>query len=414
MISKTKINRIPDSPGVYFFKDAKGRILYIGKATSLRSRVRSYFSKGLPEMRGPLVVKMMAVAKRVDFMKTDSVLEALILEAGLIKKYKPFYNTAEKDDKTHNFVVITEENFPRITVVRGRLVEQNYSNPALYRALYGPFPNGSAIKEALKIIRRIFPFRDNKCVPLQNSLSNGSVKPCFNRQIGLCPGVCTGEISKREYNKTVKNIIMFFNGQKRRLCTTLEKEMRDHANKQKFEQASRVKKTLFALKHIRDVALLGQENNLFKIDKGERIEAYDIAHMAGESAVGVMTVVTDGRLEKNEYRMFKIKQSHRGNDIQALTEVINRRFTHNEWRIPSIVVVDGGMTHIKYAKQAVSNLGLDIDVVSVVKDDKHRPKDILGNLEIIKKHQKAILFANAEAHRFAIKHHRKFRERVFL
>lgn len=124
MISLSKTKKLPDAPGVYFFKDARGKILYVGKATSLRNRVRSYFKGDLIETRGPLLIKMMEAATRVDFLQTDSVLEALILEASLIKKHLPFHNTAGKDDKTYNFVLITKEKFPRVLVMRGKEIEK--------------------------------------------------------------------------------------------------------------------------------------------------------------------------------------------------------------------------------------------------------------------------------------------------
>ena len=157
--------KLPDTPGVYFFK--KGReILYIGKATSLRDRVRSYFSRDLVETRGMLLVDMVAKASVIDFIQTDSVVEALLLEAELIRKHRPYYNTKEKDDKSYNCVVITKEDFPRVLILRKKDLDSNL-NAERYtlNAVFGPFPNGTQLREALKIIRRIFPFRDAKCNP---------------------------------------------------------------------------------------------------------------------------------------------------------------------------------------------------------------------------------------------------------
>ena len=192
-----KLNKkLPDHPGVYIFRGPKREILYIGKATSLKSRVASYFRRNLMETRGPIIVGMVEVAKTVDFIETDSVLEALILEAHLIKKHQPSFNTKEKDNKSFNYVVITKEDFPRVMTMRGReLGELNLKpNTSNLKAVFGPFPQGSVLREALKIVRKIFPFSDN-CRPNQG-------KSCFNAQIGLCPGVCAGTISKAEYAKT--------------------------------------------------------------------------------------------------------------------------------------------------------------------------------------------------------------------
>jgi len=439
-----KIKKLPDQPGVYFFKDKEGTILYIGKATSLRNRVKSYFSKDLISTRGMLLVKMVETADSIDFVATDSVLEALILEAVLIKKHQPFHNTREKDDKTHNFVVFTKEHFPQILVVRQRELEQKYIDPNTYTAVYGPFPNGSSLRIAMKIIRRIFPYRDAKCVPAEDQILttkgkalNKKPRPCFNRQIGLCPGVCTGEVDQKEYGKIVKHLMMFFEGQKKALLKSLEKEMKDLAKNKEFERAEKVKKTVFALKHIQDVALIGKDGSAGEgrsssggAGRGgqaglskNRIEAYDISHMSGMSTVGVMTVVENGEAVPAEYRMFKIRQQNGNDDLKSLTEVLTRRFGHPEWPWPALIVIDGGKTHMDHAAQHLKKLNIEVPVVSVVKDERHQPRDVLTRDEDMKNVQteslaatfrREILLANSEAHRFAIKYHRKVRNRVQL
>ena len=242
----------PDNPGVYFFLGSHQEILYIGKATSLRDRVRSYFAPDVIETRGRLIVDMVALAKDVQFTKTDSVLEALLLEANLIRIHLPKYNTKEKDNKSYNYVVFSKEAFPKITVVRGRtLLGKNKSDqPALIKnalAYYGPFPHGAQLREALKIIRRIFPYRDDKCIPAEEQLALGKrPRPCFNRQIGLCPGVCTGEVSKEEYAQTIKNLRLFFEGQKKTLIKNLEKEMAEYADAHQFEKAAAIRERMFS------------------------------------------------------------------------------------------------------------------------------------------------------------------------
>jgi excinuclease ABC subunit C len=438
MIDLETVQKLPDQPGVYFFKDEVGKILYIGKATSLRNRVKSYLSKDLLNSRGMLLVKMVETAKSIEYVATDSVLEALILEAVLIKKHQPFHNTREKDDKTHNFVVFTNENFPQILVVRERELEQKYIDPNTYKAVYGPFPNGSSLRIAMKIIRRIFPYRDAKCVPAEEQVrmrkiktSSKNLRPCFNRQIGLCPGVCTGEVDQKEYGKIVKHLMMFFEGQKKALVKSLEKEMKDLAKKKEFERAEKVKRTVFALQHIQDVALIGKDGSDGN-DTGRggqvglsknRIEAYDISHMSGKSTVGVMTVVENGEAAPAEYRMFKIRQQNGNDDLRSLAEVLTRRFGHPEWPWPVLIVIDGGKTHMEHAAAHLKNLNIEVPVVSVVKDDRHQPRDVLTRDEDMKNVQteslvatfrREILLANSEAHRFAIKYHRRVRNRVQL
>lgn len=424
-----KLN-LPDSPGVYFFKK-KRKILYVGKATSLKDRVKSYFSRDLIRTRGPLLVRMLEESDSVAFEIADSVLEALILEAHYIKKFQPFHNSISKDDKSYNYVVITKEKFPRILTMRetelfrmrngeSRIVKNlSRSNQFLIphssftiRFMAGPFPHGQQLREALKIIRRIFPYRDLKCNPDQG-------RPCFNRQIGLCPGVCTGEISEKEYKKTIKNIELFFQGKKAQIVKNLEREMKSLAKAKEFEKANIAKRQIFALNHIQDVALLKQENlkpKTYNLKPEFRIESYDIAHMSGKETVGVMVVIENGEVNKNEYRKFKIKGTDgvvEVDDTKNLREILQRRFKHTEWVKPDLIVIDGGVGQLNTAKEVLKVLNLNIEIVSVVKNERHRPREILGNQKIIKMLEKSILLSNNEAHRFAISYHKNLRNRAF-
>ncbi|MDO8620061.1 MAG: GIY-YIG nuclease family protein [bacterium] len=396
--------KLPDSPGVYFFLGRNKKLLYIGRATSLRSRVRSYFDGRLHETRGPWVEKMVGEAKSIDFKKTDSVLEAILLEADLIKKFQPPYNTREKDDKSFNCVVITDEAFPRVLVVRHREIDSltlKIKNCKL-KITYGPFTSGSDLRGALKIIRKIFPYRDT-CEPNQR-------RPCFNRQIGLCPGVCDGTVSEKEYRRTIRQLQLFFEGKKRMLLTTLKKEMRSAIQREAFEEANVLKNRIQAVTHIQDVSLFRREKNT----STERIESYDIAHTGGKSSVGVMTVVEGGLPNKNEYRLFNLKTTTPGDDVGGLCEVVTRRLAHSEWAKPAFIVVDGGQPQKDAIEEVLEDVGLLIPVIAVKKDARHRPQELLGSIQLIKKYQQAILLANAEAHRFAIGRHRKRRGKDFL
>jgi len=384
--------KLPDLPGVYFFLGKKGKILYIGKATNLKDRVKSYMSKTVFDTRGPLIAKMLEEAKKIEFIETNSVLEALLLEASEIKKHQPIYNSKEKDDKSYNYVTFTKDDFPKVLITRGS-------------GTYGPFPHGGELKEALKIIRKIFPYRD-KC-------KLGQSKLCFNAQIDLCPGVCVGQISKKEYQKSIKHLTLFFEAKKSKLIKSLEKEMKMFAGKHEFEEAEKIKRKIFALGHIQDVALLKHdlEASTRNLEANFRIEAYDTAHISGTHTVGVMTVVENSELNKNQYRKFKI-QLDGNDDIANLKEILTRRFAHLEWKFPNLIVVDGGRGQINVTKEVLRKAGLDINVVSVVKDDKHKAREILGNGQS-RALTKSILLANLEAHRFAIQYHRKLRGKGF-
>ncbi|MBI5004930.1 MAG: GIY-YIG nuclease family protein [Candidatus Lloydbacteria bacterium] len=390
---------LPDTPGVYRFLDARKKILYIGKATSLRDRVRSYFSSDIMSTRGPIIAEMLEQARDVRVVQTDSVLEALILEAALIKKHQPKYNSKEKSDKSFNYVVITDEDFPRVLITRERELLRGPLGGSTSK--WGPFPQGSVLREALKIVRKIFPFRDI-CKTEQK-------KPCFNAQIGLCLGVCIGAISKKEYAKIIQNLKLFFEGKKRILIKKLEREMREAAKHRAFERAHEIKKTIFALKHIQDVSLIKNTSTLNFPYSAFKIEAYDVAHFGGVASVGVMTVVEGGETQKNEYRKFNIKSFEGVNDTRALTEILSRRLAHAEWLLPRLIVVDGGTAQVNAVKRVLVSAGVAIPVVGVVKDERHRPKKIIGDRVFAIRHEADILLANAEAHRFAISFHRKRR-----
>lgn len=412
-----KLN-LPDEPGVYLFMGGNREILYIGKATSLRDRVRSYFSKDLAETRGAHFPQMVEDARTVRHVQTDSVLEALILEASLIKEHRPAYNTRDKDDKSYNYLVITNEAYSRVLVVRGKDLDESF-RPGDLKHVFGPFPQGGLFRDAVKIVRKIFPFRD-KCLPAQTGSPPDQTlrvksKPCFNAQIGLCPGVCAGTITRQEYGRMINHIRLFFEGKKGALLKELEREMRAYAKAQEFEKAESVKRKIFALTHIQDVTLIRKEiRDLPRSQGAFRIEAYDVAHMGGQDTTGVMVVVENGIVKKSDYRKFKIRGGDRGNDIVALKEVLSRRFNHTEWRLPNLILVDGGRAQINAAREVLRDYGYQIPILSVVKDERHRPREILGERALVRGHEPDLLLANSEAHRFAISFHKARRGKRFL
>ncbi len=395
--------KLPDGSGVYFFQKGK-KILYVGKATSLKDRVKSYFNPDIVVTRGPRIIDMVEQATKVEFLATDSVLEAVMLESELIKKHQPIYNARDKDNKSFYYIIFTKEDFPRVLTVRGRELAVSI-DPETVKKSFGPFPSSTELKTALKIVRKIFPFRD-KCLPSQN-------KACFNYQIGLCPGVCVGVINKKEYNQTIKHLELFFHGKKKKLLALLEKEMKMCAKKRQFEKAQILKKKIFALKHINDIALITDKDRT-PSDKKFKIEAYDIAHTSGVETVGVMVAVVNGVPTKDAYRRFVMKSlaKRQVNDIASLKEVLERRLNHHEWLLPNLVVVDGGQAQVNLALNVFKQAGILVPVVGVVKNERHKPKNILGDKKIISDHEADILIANNEAHRFAVNFHRLRRGKV--
>ena len=404
--------KLPDSPGVYFFKDKEGKILYIGRATSLADRVRSYFANDLIHTRGPLLVDMVVGADKIEFTETDSVLEAIILESNLIKKHQPHFNTKEKDNKSYSYVVITDEEYPRVLIVRGRNLEMADRELAKFeiKSKFGPYPHGSLLREALKVIRKIFPFRDMKALIPHNE--------SFYRSLGLSPKVASQE-DKKEYQRTIRNLTLFFQGKKGELMKTLEREMKEFASEQKFEQAEQIKRTLYALMHIEDVSLIKADVTAENGNRtrGFRIEAYDIAHMSGKNTVGVMTVIyadaSGDEMEKGEYRKFRISREA-NDDTAGIKEMLLRRFNHPEWPSPDLIVIDGGLGQKNAAEGILKEIGIAIPIVSVVKDARHKPDHFLGDEKLVALYGKAMLKANAEAHRFAIAYHKNLRRRTFF
>lgn len=393
---------LPDSPGVYFFRDSDGKILYIGKATFLKDRVRSYFNPDLMTTRGLRLVSMVTLASTVTYQETGSVLEALLLESKLIKDHDPIYNTREKDNKSFTCVVITKEKFPRVLTMRIRDFEKKFTKKDV-AYVYGPFVSFPQLRSAMKIIRKMFPYRD--------TCELGSTKMCFNAQIKLCPLVCIGQITETDYMKNITNIRNLFEGKKTETKISLERDMKDYAKRQLFEKATVARNTLYALDHIKDISLIKEDEVLSFKDKSFRIEAYDAAHISGTSRVGAMVVIDGGHTDKNEYRRFKLEENI-NDDYEGLRQIMLRRFSHKEWRYPDLVVIDGGLVHKQTAEKVLAHLGLFIPCVAVVKDERHKPKDILGDKVHVDYHKKDILLANQEAHRFAIGYHKTLRNKL--
>jgi excinuclease ABC subunit C len=408
---------LPDTPGVYFWKKGK-TILYIGKATSLRDRVRSYFAPDLIETRGPAILDMTVQATSIDYQTTDSVLEALVLEAQLIKKHQPKYNVKEKDNKSFAYVIITDEVWPRVIMVRsrdlairdvtGRIDRINFDGRIKYS--FGPFPSMSLLRDALKIIRKIFPFIDHTSLHKDQQ--------SFYQQLGLIPSITQGDTvtpGERElhhrYLATIRHLILFFQGKKNTLVKQLSQQMMTAAREQSFEYAHLLKKKLFALQHINDVSLL---KNYDHAPSEMRIEAYDVAHHAGTASVGVMTVMHDGYPDTSAYRKFIIRSGKGNDDYANLREILLRRFKHLSWGIPQLIVLDGGKGHYAVAQQVLQELQLTIPLVSVIKDERHKPKAFHGDVFFIKKYKKEILLMNSEAHRFALAFHVHTRTKNFI
>lgn len=382
-------------------KDANGRILYIGKAGNLKRRVSSYFLRP----HDTRIQKMVSEIRAIDYKETDTALEALILESALIKEHQPPFNVKEKDDKSFLYVEITKEKFPRVLLVRGKDLAG--------RIYFGPFTSASSIREALRIIRKIFPWS------IHTADKIGTFKrPCFDHEVGLCPGTCIGAISRKDYLKNIRNIKLFFAGKKRQIMRELEREMKFVAKNLEFEKADELKRQIFAIQHIRDVALIsdseiaGLSATNYKLQASYRIEGYDISNISGTSAVGSMVVFENGKPAKGEYRKFKIQTIHESNDVGMMKEVLRRRFG-NPWTLPDLILVDGGKGQVNVAREVLSEFGLRIPVVGIAKGPERKKNEFVG---VVPRgiEEKTLIRVRDEAHRFAIAYHKRVRSGEFF
>lgn len=435
---KAQLKNLPLTPGIYIFKDKKGEIIYIGKATNLKSRVGSYFlNKNQGEYIRP-IEKMIAQVEKIKTIETETVLEALILEANLIKKHKPKYNVDGKDDKSFAYFVITKEDFPRVLIVRETDLQKSHQSSVISHrkksedkkphnnkklqatgylptgqagnlqaiGIFGPYTSKIQMQIALKIIRKIFPFHNRR---------EKSEKGCLEFQLGLCSGPYAGAISKEDYKKNIKGIKMVLEGKKKNLLKILEREMLRYSKEEKFEKALELRNKIFALKHIQEIALLrGEEKN--NISQGFRIEAYDISNISGEFAVGSMVVFGGGNPDKSQYRKFKIKTVKGSDDVGMMREMLIRRLNNN-WPLPDLIILDGGKGHLNMGRAVLGERGFDIPAVGVAKGPDRKKLEVVGGENIknkkivnILKDKKLLKRITDEAHRFAITYHKKIRD----
>jgi len=362
-------------------KNVAGEIIYIGKATSLKERVRSYFSSYLPDKTR---LQMTEVADIV-YQETDSPLEALLLESRLIKKYLPKFNIKERDDKSRIYVHITREKFPRIHFLRETdLHEIKEKSPTLY----GPFNSARSIIEALELIRRVIPFRSCNLMPK---------KKCLYGYIGLCEVPCENLISETEYKKRIRAIRDFFEGKKIRVLGSLKRDLKATVKSLEFEKAAKIRDHIFALEHMKQMFVIKNEQT---IPFFRRIEGYDISNISGAYATGSMVVFVDGMSEKSEYRKFKIKNVKGANDTAMMREILRRRF-QNDWKHPDLILVDGGRGQVNAALSVVRGFNLNIPVIGLAKGPDRKKDELITSQTLPRAEISLFKEVRDEAHRFA-------------
>ena len=405
---RERVARLPDAPGVYLFKDAGGAILYVGKALSLRKRVASYFR---PTGLAPRIGQMMKRVADLETRLTASEADALLLEAQLIKDRKPRYNVAFRDDKTYPMLKVTHEPFPRLLVTRRRL-----SDGAAY---FGPYTEPGLMHEAVRFLRRVFPMRTCRTFPKS---------PCLEYHLGQCLAPCAAYITAQGYQRIVRDLLAFLNGERSQLLRDLTRRMAQAAQDERFEEAARLRDQLQALTSViaareksAAAGALEQLQAALKLPRlPRRIEAFDISNLFGEFAVGSLVVFSDGKPRKAHYRRFRIRTVGGIDDYGMMREVIRRRYSGSlagQLPLPDLILVDGGKGQLAAACEELAALSLTLPVMGLAKRFEHiflpdssEPVVLLPTSPVLH----LIQHVRDEAHRFAITYHHLIRHRAVV
>lgn len=540
-IKKEIVEKIPFNPGIYMMKDYMGNIIYVGKAKSLRKRVRQYFNKTNKTLR---IQSMVMQVRDIEYIVTESELEALALECNYIKEFMPKYNVMLKDDKTYPYIKITiKDKYPSIYITRNRIDDGS--------KYIGPYTDVSALREIFTTLREIFPLK--RCKYNFNKACNKNVGPCLYYHIGRCLGPCINDIKLEEYNEMIKQVILFLEGKQDLVKEYIINNIEECIQKLEFEKAAKLKERLdkiskvlekqkvsninetntdiwgyILLKNnlyiqifkIRDYKLLKHENimveditikeleeNLisiisqyytknksnipkkiyFKIDdekykedistleeylntlneqkshvlipkRGDKlklvqmienniemnlkdkdknpldelrillkmedsinlVECYDISNLKDTYMVGAKIAFDNTGFNKSKYRKYKIKWTKTQNDVLCMKEVLTRRLNHIDTDpLPDLFMIDGGKTQVRAVKEVLSKNNIDIPVIGMIKDDKHKTRGILdlneNEIDLRQDHKrvfKLVTTLQDEIHRFVITYHRKLRETI--
>ncbi|MEK7078238.1 MAG: GIY-YIG nuclease family protein [Patescibacteria group bacterium] len=447
-----KLTKLPASPGVYFFKDKTGQIIYIGKAGNLRNRVRSYFPYFAPpslrtteghgkasqgrhkgaKFSSTAKLKMLSEIVDIEILKTDSEISALITESQLIKKHKPKFNVLMRDGKNYLFVIFTKDEFPKIIPTHQKMQDPRYK----IQDYIGPFTEPAAVRETLRLLRGIFPY----CTCKQKHNTK-----CLNAHMGKCLGFCclknlppnvqhsVLDIYKNNIG-AIKNIL---SGKSQLVLRSLKKEIKEKIKEEDFENAGRLKNQIENLESVLSHAHVLEKDHQtappifqdikpnfkllgFKKDP-HRIEMYDISNFQGQEAVGSMVVFNpdkDGnhKPNKNEYRRFKIKTVTGINDPAMIAEVIKRRLAHPNWPLPQLIIVDGGRTQLNAAIKVLDDKKIRIISLAKKLEEIYLPEKkepiLAGKFGQSTKH--LLQAIRDEVHRFAISYHIKLRKKHLL
>lgn len=416
---KIELSKIPSQPGVYIFKDKNQRPLYIGKAKNLRKRIAFYLRSDSLKLK-----ELLEVAEYLEIIETKNEAEAIFKESDLIKRFNPPFNQLLRDDTNYFYIIFTKHQFPKI------IITHQPHNFNFYK-IFGPFSEGSSLRQFLKIIRSKLPF----CNCLESHF-----RECLNYQLGLCYGYCctrnfkVTEKEKTEYYKNLEMIEKILNGNFTQLKSEILEKMESLIKKDQIYEAQKLQNVYLAIKKIeeevqilkpdsfyientRRKVLLELKGKLNLIEFPKIIEVYDISHLFGNFRVGISVSFFDGFYNPQKLRKFKIKTVLKPDDARMIYEVLKRRFSHDEWELPNLILIDGGKIQFKYAKQALEEKDLDkkIGLISFAKPSRKIFYDLnkkpINLEEFSLPTQNFIKLIDLKAHQIVLKYHRKLREK---
>ncbi|MCA9333148.1 GIY-YIG nuclease family protein, partial [Candidatus Saccharibacteria bacterium] len=370
-----KLKNLPSNPGIYFFKDRENKIIYIGKAAVIKNRVRQYFQRS--RSRDAKTNALVAEIVDVDWMEVESEIEALFLESEMIRRYLPPYNILLRDDKSLTYIRIDiDSNYPTVSTTRRPL-----DDGAKY---FGPYLSSHSIKQALRLLRRIFPYATQQ--------SKGQKRANLHYHLGLDPGLEEDRTSLNDYKNNLRRLIAVIEGKRKIIEKDIEKSMKLASKNHRYEEAAVYRNQLNNLRKL-DQQIIFSDREFQDISKDHaldelcrvlgisfpfRIEGYDISHMQGTDVVASMVVFTNGVSNKGEYRKFKTK-TNKNDDFYNMNETIKRRFSHKNksWVLPNLVLIDGGKGQLDAALKARDDSGIEIPFIGLAKRD----EDIVVNRE---------------------------------
>jgi excinuclease ABC subunit C len=425
-----KVRSFPSKPGIYLMKDAQGRVIYIGKAKNLRARAGSYFQKTAAEDKR--IKDWIGEVVDVDFLEADSEVDALLLEARLIKDIQPKHNADLKDDKSFPYLQITTgEEFPRVNFTR---------TPRDHGVkLYGPFPRAKGLRGAIQVLQKVFKFRTCSLDIEEDDPRWRWFRPCLLHSIDQCTAPCNLRVDKETYRKDINRLRLFLDGKKDQVLRELEEEMKEASKALQFEKAGRLRDELKALQtlNLRGDLNKHAQPEVFYIDprkglKGLRkvldlektprtIHGVDIAHLGGTETVGSLVTFIDGLPFKPGYRRYKIKSVPGVDDFASIREVVSRRIQGLQERdepFPDIFLIDGGKGQLGAALSAFEALGVKPPtLISLAK--KEEEIYVPGRSEPIVLSRRSfalrlLQYVRDESHRFAQHYHHMLRKKRTL